>query len=245
MKALIIATTVVAGITFSAANAAPLPEARPDDAGFSQAGLKRLEDFFAREIAAKRVPGAVVAIARDGKLVHYKAYGQLDPDKGHADAARCGVRAGVDDETDGRGRRADADGARPPAAAGKTRGLLSGLRRNEGGRAAAGRLAEAGRAGVADCHSRPLSPHLRPDVWRTSRQLEPGRASVSGRHGAGAGGRYAGFHRSHHKTAAGASAVDGIRIRFFDRRARRCGRKGQRAAARRLSGEACAGSRSA
>lgn len=31
---------------------------------------------------AKRVPGAVVAIARDGKLVHYKAYGQLDPAKG-------------------------------------------------------------------------------------------------------------------------------------------------------------------
>ena len=76
MKALIIATTVVAGITFSAANAAPLPEAKPDDAGFSQAGLTRLDDFFAREIAAKRVPGAVVAIARDGKLVHYKAYGR-------------------------------------------------------------------------------------------------------------------------------------------------------------------------
>ena len=25
------------------------------------------------------MPGAVVAIARDGKLVHFKAYGQLDP----------------------------------------------------------------------------------------------------------------------------------------------------------------------
>lgn len=27
------------------------------------------------------MPGAVVAIARDGKLVHYKAYGMLDPAK--------------------------------------------------------------------------------------------------------------------------------------------------------------------
>ncbi|MGJ4956079.1 serine hydrolase domain-containing protein [Bradyrhizobium sp. HKCCYLRH2015] len=62
--------------------AAPLPEARPDEVGFSQDGLARMDDFFAREIAAKRVPGAVVAIARDGKLVHYKAYGQLDPVKG-------------------------------------------------------------------------------------------------------------------------------------------------------------------
>jgi len=82
MKAFMMAATVVAGIAAGAANAAPLPEAKPDDVGFSQQGLARLDDFFAREIAAKRVPGAVVAIARDGKLVQYKAYGQLDPTKG-------------------------------------------------------------------------------------------------------------------------------------------------------------------
>ncbi|MBR1250695.1 beta-lactamase family protein [Bradyrhizobium sp. AUGA SZCCT0169] len=81
MKTLI-AAAVVAGIALNAASAAPLPEAKPDEAGFSQAGLARLDDFFAREMSAKRVPGAVVAIARDGKLVHYKAYGQLDPTKG-------------------------------------------------------------------------------------------------------------------------------------------------------------------
>ena len=66
----------------SLAHAGPLPEAKPDEVGFSQQGLARIDDFFAREIAAKRVPGAVIAIARDGKLVHYKAYGQLDPAKG-------------------------------------------------------------------------------------------------------------------------------------------------------------------
>jgi len=54
------------------ANAAPLPEAKPNDVGFSQQVLARLDDFFAREMAAKRVSGAVVAIARDDKLVHYK-----------------------------------------------------------------------------------------------------------------------------------------------------------------------------
>src|SRR3954470_12063649 len=84
MKAFMMAAAMVAGIAASAANAAPLPEAKPDDAGFSPQGLARLDDFFAREIAAKRVPGAVVAIARDGKLVQYKAYGQLDPAKGTA-----------------------------------------------------------------------------------------------------------------------------------------------------------------
>ena len=38
--------------------------------------------FLPARSPPKRVPGAVVAIARDGKLVQYKAYGQLDPTKG-------------------------------------------------------------------------------------------------------------------------------------------------------------------
>jgi CubicO group peptidase (beta-lactamase class C family) len=82
MKNAVIAAAVAAGLAVSIAHAAPLPETEPDQAGFSQKGLARLDDFFDREIAAKRVPGAVVAIARDGKLVHYKAYGQLDAQKG-------------------------------------------------------------------------------------------------------------------------------------------------------------------
>src|SRR4051812_41933980 len=80
MKTLMITAAVIVGLV-NMAHAGPLPEARPDDVGFSQQGLTRLDDFFAREIAAKRVPGAVVAIARNGTLVHYKAYGQLDTDK--------------------------------------------------------------------------------------------------------------------------------------------------------------------
>src|SRR5450432_1498677 len=84
MKTLMMTAVVVAGIVANGANAGPLPEAKPDEVGFSQTGLTRLDDFFAREISAKRVPGAVVAIARDGKLVHYKAYGQLDAAKGTA-----------------------------------------------------------------------------------------------------------------------------------------------------------------
>ena len=70
------------GVSLDVAHAGPLPDAKPDEVGFSQIGLDRLDNFFAREIAAKRVPGAVVAIARDGKLVHYKAYGQLDAARG-------------------------------------------------------------------------------------------------------------------------------------------------------------------
>lgn len=82
MKTLMMTAFVAVGLVIDVANAAPLPETKPDDVGFSQQGLSRLDDFFAREILAKRLPGAVVAIARDGKLVHYKAYGQLDATKG-------------------------------------------------------------------------------------------------------------------------------------------------------------------
>ncbi|MCA1389555.1 beta-lactamase family protein [Bradyrhizobium sp. BRP20] len=81
-KTIAMIAATIAVVTLGAARAAPLPEANPDDVGFSKQGLARLDNFFAREIAAKRVPGAVVAIARDGKLVHYKAYGLLDPAKG-------------------------------------------------------------------------------------------------------------------------------------------------------------------
>lgn len=58
--------------------AQPLPPVTPEKAGFSKEGMARVDHFFEREIAADRVPGAVVAIARDGQLVHYKAYGFLN-----------------------------------------------------------------------------------------------------------------------------------------------------------------------
>lgn len=81
MKSLI-AAAVFTSLAYCTAVAAPLPEVKPSEVGFSEAGLKRLDNFIDREIAAKRIPGAVIAIARDGKLVHYRAYGQRDPASG-------------------------------------------------------------------------------------------------------------------------------------------------------------------
>ncbi len=62
--------------------ATPLPSATPESAGLSSERLKRIEAFFASEMAAKRVPGAVVAISRQGKLVYFKAFGVADPTTG-------------------------------------------------------------------------------------------------------------------------------------------------------------------
>jgi len=56
----------------------PLPRITPAKAGFSAAALERIDRFYADEIARDRIPGAIVAIARDGKLVYYKAMGYQD-----------------------------------------------------------------------------------------------------------------------------------------------------------------------
>jgi CubicO group peptidase (beta-lactamase class C family) len=62
--------------------AQPLPPVSPASAGFSTEGLDNIDSFFDREIKANRVPGAVIAIAREGKLVHFKAYGFQDKTQG-------------------------------------------------------------------------------------------------------------------------------------------------------------------
>ena len=56
----------------------PLPRVDPGKARFSAESLARIDQFFADEIARDRIPGAVVAIAREGKLVYYKAIGFHD-----------------------------------------------------------------------------------------------------------------------------------------------------------------------
>ena len=44
--------------------------------------LRNIDTFFASEIERNRVPGAVVAIAHQGKLVYFKAFGFADKVKG-------------------------------------------------------------------------------------------------------------------------------------------------------------------
>jgi CubicO group peptidase (beta-lactamase class C family) len=54
----------------------------PDSVGMSAARLARIRPALEREIAEKRIPGAVVAIQRRGKLVHLDAIGARDPATG-------------------------------------------------------------------------------------------------------------------------------------------------------------------
>ena len=58
----------------------PLPVSKPELVGMSPARLARIRPAMEREIAAGKLPGCVVAIARDGKLVHLEAIGWQDPE---------------------------------------------------------------------------------------------------------------------------------------------------------------------
>lgn len=56
----------------------PLPPARPEAVGMCSARLARIRPALEREVEEGRFPGAVVAIAREGRLVHLEAAGFLD-----------------------------------------------------------------------------------------------------------------------------------------------------------------------
>lgn len=83
---LLLATSLLlqAGTSLAATPQLPLPAGKAKTEGFSPEGLALLDDFYNAEVAANRIPGAVVAIARNGKLVHFKAYGYQDKSKSQA-----------------------------------------------------------------------------------------------------------------------------------------------------------------
>ncbi len=56
----------------------PLPRAKPEDVGLSSERLARIGTTLKADIDAGRIPGAVIAIVRRGKLVMLDAYGWRD-----------------------------------------------------------------------------------------------------------------------------------------------------------------------
>ena len=60
-----LATALALLLQSPAMAADPLPRIDPAKAGFSAGALERIDRFFADEISRDRIPGAVVAVARD------------------------------------------------------------------------------------------------------------------------------------------------------------------------------------
>ena len=63
------------------AQAAPLPEASPEEVGMSSDRLGRLDAAMHKAVESGELPGAVVLIARDGQLVYAKSFGWQDRDQ--------------------------------------------------------------------------------------------------------------------------------------------------------------------
>src|SRR3954449_1980333 len=61
-----------------------LPRAKPEEVGLSSERLARISETLKADIEAGRIPGAVLAIARHGKLVALDAYGWRDKAAGVA-----------------------------------------------------------------------------------------------------------------------------------------------------------------
>jgi len=53
--------------------------AKPEEAGFSSAGLARIDAYIKNEIAGNKIPGAIMMIQRNGKTVYFSSFGVRDP----------------------------------------------------------------------------------------------------------------------------------------------------------------------
>ncbi|HEX7952654.1 MAG TPA: serine hydrolase domain-containing protein [Burkholderiales bacterium] len=73
-----VCTSLIAFVT-AASWAAELPTASPQDLGFSAARLARIAPVIQGEIDKGQYPGAVMLVARKGKVVYFEGVGQLDP----------------------------------------------------------------------------------------------------------------------------------------------------------------------
>ena len=52
---------------------------KPEEAGFTSAGLARIDAYLKNEIAGNKIPGAIMMIQRNGKTAYYSSFGARDP----------------------------------------------------------------------------------------------------------------------------------------------------------------------
>lgn len=65
-------------LTSTAALAQPLPTASPESVGMSTQRLTKISEIIRKEVSDKKLPGAVIMVARDGRLVYSEAFGGLN-----------------------------------------------------------------------------------------------------------------------------------------------------------------------
>ncbi|WP_304236903.1 serine hydrolase [Jiulongibacter sediminis] len=70
--------------TPSLKNTPPLTEAKPASAGISAERLERISSMIQQAVNDNVIPGAVALVARNGKIVYHKAFGESDVENGKA-----------------------------------------------------------------------------------------------------------------------------------------------------------------
>ncbi len=84
----LLAVSLVCGSAISHASAEPthtptkMPMAKAESVGMSTEGLRRIDELMQQHIDAGSIQGAVTAVARRGKVVHFSTHGQMDVKKG-------------------------------------------------------------------------------------------------------------------------------------------------------------------
>ena len=82
MRKFAVSTAFLAGVLATTLAAAQgLSTAKPEEVGFSSSErLGRISRVFRDDVAKGTIPGAILLIARDGKIAYYETFGTLNPE---------------------------------------------------------------------------------------------------------------------------------------------------------------------
>jgi len=80
LTVLIVSFTEISAQTKSIQKSAPLGEASPESVGISSERLARIDKMCRNEVENGNLPGIVSLVTRNGKIVHWKAYGKATAD---------------------------------------------------------------------------------------------------------------------------------------------------------------------
>ena len=165
----------------NAANGDPLPRGKAEEVGMSSERLGEIEKVIKADIEKGRLPGAVIAVARKGKLVYYEAFGFRDKAAGVAMTKDTIFNIASMTKPMVGARGAATAGARQAAHRRSAVEVFPEIRRDEGrGARPEGRDHHGDRAGGAADHAAPSDDaHLGPRL-RRARQHRRAQA-LSGR----------------------------------------------------------------